>query len=294
MVRTDKDPIMTAQKKDSRSLRWFTSGALLLALIAFVISHICATRTQLVLPKSMGADEFSVLPNQTALNIMSLGYKPFVADLIWLRALQYNNLKNEAHLAEMFSDAIISLDPDFEPIYRYAAVNALFSEDISADSVERANHYLLLGLERFPTKAYYPYTIAMNYMSYYPADGPMPKAERRKKTIYYLQQAMQKSDAQKDISMLISGLLKDDSDSAKIKFLQQAVLTENDPQTKRFLQTRLIFMTRDAGDDATLLNARKEAWRQKHRTYLPNMLDYLISYQPAPLQLFVDNADHPI
>lgn len=257
----------------------FTFVALFIALMAFIVSHICSKQTHLDLPKSMGAEEYSVLPNQKALNIMSLGYKPFVADLIWIRALQYNNLKNEAHLAEMFADAIISLDPEFEPVYRYAAVNAVFSEDISASSVERANHYLMLGSERFPAKAYYPYTIAMNYMSYYPVDGPMPKSERRKKTIYYLQQAMQKADAQKDISMLISGLLNDETSSAKIKFLQQAVLTENDPQTKRFLQTRLILMTRDAGDNSTILNARKDVWRQKHHSYLPNMLDYLVSYE---------------
>ncbi len=270
---------MADQNKDIKRTHLFTFCALAIALVAFIISHFCSEQTHLELPKSMGAQEFSVLPNQTALNIMSLGYKPFVADLIWIRALQYNNLKNEAHLAEMFADAIISLDPEFEPVYRYAAVNAVFSEDISAESVERANHYLQLGLERFTTKAYYPYTIAMNYISYYPVDGPMPKAERRKKAIFYLQQAMQKNDAQKDISMLISGLLNDDSSSAKIKFLQQAVLTENDPQIKRFLQTRLILMTRDAGDSATILNARKDAWRQKHHSYLPNMLDYLISYQ---------------
>ncbi len=265
--------------KDVRHNSRLTFIALFIALVAFVIAHFCGSQTKIETPKSMGADEFSVLPNKNALQWMSLGYKEFVADLIWIRALQYNNLKNEAHLAEMFADAIISLDPEFEPVYRYAAINAVFSEDISVAGVERANHYLEMGSERFSSKSYYPYTLAMNYISYYPESGPMPAAERRQKAIYYLQQAMQKKDAPADISLLISGLLNKDESSAKIKFLQQAILTENDPKTKKYLQTRLILMTRDAGDEATLLNAKRDLWRQNHHNYLSTMLDYLISYE---------------
>lgn len=272
-------PQKTSDTKDVRHNARLTFIMLFIALCAFIVAHICGQQTKLVAPKSMGTEEYSVLPNTLALQWMSLGYKEFVADLIWIRALQYNNLKNEAHLAEMFADAIISLDPKFEPAYKYAALNAVFSENISLNGVTKAMHYLELGAERFPATAYYPYTLAMNYISYYPQDGPMSESERRQKAIYYLQQAVQKRDAPADISMLISGLLNKDGASAKIKFLQQAILTENDPQNKKHLQTRLILMTQDAGDESTLLNAKRDLWRDKHHNYLPSMLDYLVSYK---------------
>ncbi len=270
---------LTPAQIDARRSARFTFVALFIALLAFIVSHICVSSTHIEVPKSMGAEEFSVLPNINALKVMSLGYEPFVVDLIWIRALQYNDIKNEAHLAESFADAIIALDPDFEPVYKYAAISSVFSNDIAVEGVEASNKYLSLAMERFPTKSYYPYTIAMNYMSYYPDKGPLSKDERRQKTVYYFQQAMQKPDAPSDITLLISGILNDDSVSSRIKFLQQAILTEDNPQTKTHLQRKLILLTQDAGDEATMLNAKRDLWRTKHRSYLTPMLDYLISYE---------------
>lgn len=248
-------------------------GALLLFL-----AHWSKEMTALAEPTHLGADEFSVLPNKAALKWMSLGHEETLADLIWIRALQYNNLKNEAQLAESFADAIIELDPDFEPVYRWVAVKAVFSDNISAAAVQRAIDYLTLGAERFPEKSYYHYNIATNYMSYYPSENAEEDAELRKKAIYHLQQAMQKPDAEPMISMLISGLLNRDESSAKIKFLQQAVLTENDPQTKRYLQTRLVLLSDNQSAPLLMLNAKRDQWQQEHHPYLPIMLDYLVSY----------------
>ena len=273
-----KDTLSPAQIDKKQSAK-FTFLALLVALAAFFVSHITATATKIETPKSMGDKEFSVLPNITALNWMSLGYKTFVADLIWIRALQYNNIKNEAHLAEMFADAIIDLDPDFEPVYQYASLNAVFSEDITVQGVEASTKYLLMAMDRFPTKYTYPYSVAMNYMSYYPSDGPLTSKEKRQKAVFYLQQAMQKQDAPDDIPLLISGLLNNDDASAKIKFLQQAILTEDNPTNKHYLQTRLILMTQNAGDESTILNAKRDLWHQNHHNYLTPMLDYLISFE---------------
>ena len=133
--------------EDVRHNGRFTLIAFAIALVSFVIAGFCGKQSTITTPKSMGADEFSVLPNKVALQWMSLGYKNFVADLIWIRALQYNNLRNEAHLAEMFADAIIALDPEFEPVYKYASINAVFSEGISVNGVERSNYYLELAFQ---------------------------------------------------------------------------------------------------------------------------------------------------
>lgn len=250
---------------------------LLTALCAFVISYICAQQTEIKPPKSMGRDEYSILPNKDALVWMSLGQQEFLADLIWIRALQYNNLKNEAHLAENFADAMIALDPDFKAVYRWVAVAAVFSEDISAESVERANHYLSLGAKQFPLDPYYDYSIAINNISYYPETTPEKEAELRSDAITHLQLAMQKPNADPDITMLISGLLNDDDVSAKVKFLQQAVMTEENPETKRALQTRLILLSESSGSSGLILSAKSSQYHRDHYEYLPPMLDFMVS-----------------
>ena len=250
---------------------------LAVALIAFIVAHFCGQQTEIKAPKSMGADAYSILPNPNALVWMSLGQREFVADLIWIRALQYNDLKNEAHLAENFADAIIALDPDFKAVYRWAAIAAVFSEDISANSVEMSNHYLRLGAKRFPLDPYYDYTIAINNISYYPTDDPQKENELRREAITYLQSAMQKPGADPNISMLISGLLNEDDISMKIQFLQQAVLTEQDPETKRNLQTRLVLLSENSSASGLVLAAKRDQWHRDHHEYLPLMLDFMIA-----------------
>lgn len=248
----------------------------IVAIVAFIASYICCQQTQIETPKSMGEQEYSVLPNKDALVWMSLGQQEFVADLIWIRALQYNNLKNEAHIAENFADAMIALDPDFKAVYRWAAIAALFSENITPEGVERSNYYLSLGAKRFPTDPYYDYTIAINNISYYPKTTPEKEASLRADAITHLQQAMQKPNADPSIMTLISGLLNSDI-SAKILFLQQAVLMEEDPETKRNLQTRLILLSENSGSSSLILSAQRDQWHREHHEYLPLMLDFMLS-----------------
>ena len=265
-------------KHTNDNRRQTTMIFLIIVLCAFIIAHISGQNTKIEAPKNMGADEYSVLPNENALIWMSLGQREFVADLIWIRALQYNNLRNEAHLAEHFADAIIALDPDFKAVYKWASVAAIFSEGMTAKSVKRANSYLALGAKQFPLDPYYDYSIAINDISYYPDDTPEERAFLRREAIKHLQIAMQKPGADPQITMLISGLLSNDDDqSAKIQFLQQAILTETNPETKQQLQTRLIMMSDSSGSSALMLSQRRDQWQRDHHPYLPIMLDYLIS-----------------
>ena len=250
---------------------------LIIALCAFVISYLCCQQTELKAPKEMGDKAYSILPNKDALVWMSLGQREFVADLIWIRALQYNTIRDEAHLVENFADAIIALDPDFKSIYRWAAVSTVFSSNITAQWVESSNRYLSLGAKQFPLDPYYDYSIAINLISYYPKTTPEQDAERRSQAISHLQLAMQKPNADPNISFLITGLLNEDGDSAKVAFIQQALLTESDPEIKKNLQTRLILLSESSDTSALNLAAKRDQWQRDHHEYLPAMLDFMIS-----------------
>ena len=254
---------------------------LAIAVLSFVISYYCCQQTELKAPKEMGDKAYSILPNKDALVWMSLGQREFVADLIWVRSLQYNTLHDDAHLVENFADAIIALDPDFKSIYRWAAVSTVFSSKITAHNVDAANHYLELGSKRFPLDPYYDYSIAINLISYYPKTTPEVDAEHRSQAISHLQLAMQKPNADPNISFLITGLLSESGDAAKIAFIQQALLTETDPEIKKNLQTRLILLSETSDTSALMVSAKRDQWQREHHEYLPTMLDFMISSEDS-------------
>lgn len=276
-------------KTVGRNASIFVLGAI--AVLSFAFAHICCEATQIESPKDMGAEEYSVLPNEKALVWLSFGQEEFLADLIWIRALQYNNLKNEAHLAEHFADAILYLDPNFKAVYRWAAVTCAFSNHGTPEALERANSYLERGAKRFPLDPYYDYSIAINKMSS-PDSDLARRAENRKEAITHLQLAMQKPGADPNISMLISGLMGDDDDvSQKIAFLQQAVLTERDPETKKNLQTRLVLLSQSSDTPVLVLSEKRDQWQREHHPWLPIMLDYMVSGNFVdPVSLGIDGV----
>ena len=268
------------QKKQARpeiKIRWTSVIFLSIAVVAFIVAHVCGQQTQLEAPKDMGDKEYSVLPNKNALVWMSMGQQEFLADLIWIRALQYNNIKNEAHLVENFADAMIALDPNFKAAYRWASVSCVFTSKLTPEKVEHANEYLRLGAERFPLDPYFDYSIAINNITYYPDASKEKEAELRADAIAHLQLAMQKPGADASISLLISGLLNDDDVSAKIQFLQQAVLTEEDPENRRQLQTRLVLLSENSDASYLVLSAKRDQFHRDHYSYLPTMLDFMLS-----------------
>ena len=141
---------MKETTKVSKKINYTNLIFLAVAIVAFFIAHYCNTHTQLEKVGYMGAEEYSVLPNKEALVWMSLGQQEFLADLIWIRALQYNNIKNEAHMVENFADAIIALDPMFKAVYRWAAVSCVFTSIVTNEKVDHANEYLRMGAKLFP------------------------------------------------------------------------------------------------------------------------------------------------
>lgn len=248
-----------------------------LALCFFVIGHMAKGAAHVRQHVASGGEEYSIIPAKETLVWLSLGYRYLVSDLIWIRALQYNNLQNEAHLVEHFADAIIYLDPDFEPVYKWASISTLFTNPITAQGVETSNSYLAKGFTRFASNAYYPYSMGLNLVAYHPATDKKERAKLRAEGVYYLQQAMLLPSAPPNIAMLISGLLShDDEAGIKLHFLEQAIVTENNPEIRKQLQVRLYTLSKGFSP-SLLLNAKRDFWRSQHRPYLPLMLDYLLA-----------------
>ncbi|MBW2225482.1 MAG: hypothetical protein JRF54_15040 [Deltaproteobacteria bacterium] len=100
-------------------------------------------------------EDIYYLPPPKWLQVMSLGHRRAVADLIWLRALIYfgDEFVNRGAVKHVFhyGEAMLALDPDFRRVYRWIGVAGVYTPTGSPpEFVERAIDVLRRGVERFP------------------------------------------------------------------------------------------------------------------------------------------------
>lgn len=130
------------------------------------------------------SEELLHLPNKEVLKAMSLGYREFVADLVWIRAVGYfaDHLHSDRkyHWLERYLDSVIHLDPLFRMVYRYAGTVMMYNlKEITQKAVEASNYYLEQGYRRFPSYWEFPFMICSNYLFELPRFAKNAAEKRR-------------------------------------------------------------------------------------------------------------------
>ncbi len=100
-------------------------------------------------------EDIYYLPPPEWLGVMSLGHRRALADLIWLRALIYfgEEFEHQGAVRHVFNygESMLSLDPDFQRVYRWVGVAGVYTPAGSPPEViERAIDVLRRGVARFP------------------------------------------------------------------------------------------------------------------------------------------------
>jgi hypothetical protein len=114
-------------------------------------------------------EEILLLPHENALKLMALGYREFVADLVWLRAIAYfgEHLQTDRKYRwlDRYLETIIHLDPRFKGVYRYAGAITMYNlRVITREAVQASLHYLEKGYRQFPKDWEFPFMICSNYL----------------------------------------------------------------------------------------------------------------------------------
>lgn len=95
------------------------------------------------------------LPRPEWLALVSLGHTEALADALWMRLLIYYGEEivhrgDETHLFD-YADAILTLDPDFLPVYRRVGTLAIYgATSRTPEEIERSVALMERGAERFP------------------------------------------------------------------------------------------------------------------------------------------------
>lgn len=161
-----------AQKGRRSSLLSHTSASLVqaAAVVALVpVLLLVQTEAELERADWPPQEEIMHLPKPSVLRMLSLGYRGFAADLVWLRAISYYGdhffTDRKYGWLEKYLDSVIALDPLFRTPYRYAGTVTMYNlRTITKEAVQRSTHYLEQGYKRFPTDWEFPFAICSNYL----------------------------------------------------------------------------------------------------------------------------------
>jgi len=187
----------------------------------------------------------SYLPSKQASDVMSMGYRTFAADLLWIQLLPifaHQNRKN-IRLEQLTNhlDILLHLDPEFAAAYRWAGLAPmLIVRPRTPETVEASNEYLLMGMEKYPDDPYFPFTVGMNYALSVPQDDPETRRVFIDKAVSYLERVIGEKDVSNGAAMMISNLLSErDNDNSRAEFLENAYLNTQDPELRRALASEL-------------------------------------------------------
>lgn len=174
-----------------------TALALAAALAALVLVarslRVDATETALATQRY---EDLYYVPPPAWLKVFALGHDEALADLLWVRALVYfgDELteRGQVRHALKYADAIVTLDPDFKRVYRWAGVAGMYKPvDVTPEEIRAAVEFLERGAERFPDDGELAFDLGASYLFELAPrlEDPAEKERARRLGVEYLQSA---------------------------------------------------------------------------------------------------------
>jgi hypothetical protein len=227
---------------------------LLAATAAFGVA-VMAQRGADAARAASGADELLYLPNERLLNHFTAGLDTVIADLLWLRCVQYvatesQGARNFTWLSQMLN-TVVRLDPYFTGAYRYGG---MFLATLRADD-EAGLDLLERGIVQRPETWELPYEAAMVFL----LNRPMqPDSKRR--AAYYLGMSAATGKAPAFVTTL-AAKLQGEYNLVEIEREMWTNLLEGDDQFLRGLATRKL-QELDLRETCRVLNERLDQYRR--------------------------------
>ncbi|MDX2021297.1 MAG: hypothetical protein SF187_13740 [Deltaproteobacteria bacterium] len=239
----------TQQPARTRQVPWLWA---LIALVAVAImagtaewARQRATRARSAWPAEA---DILYLPPAKALKVASLGHHELLADLLAARANIYFGdqveKKGQHRWLAWYLNAVVELDPYFEPLYRRGAVMLMYSTSkVTFENVEAATTLLRRGLKIFPGSWELYFQLGFNL--YYEMPGVVPADDKRipgwkKEGIEALRHATLFDEVPPWYPTLVAGMLsKQGEREMAIKHLEQTYAATSDEETRANISAQL-------------------------------------------------------
>ncbi|MEM7137317.1 MAG: hypothetical protein AAF500_12095 [Myxococcota bacterium] len=232
-------------------------------------------------------EDIYYLPPPAWLQVMSLGHRRALADMIWLRALVYfgDEFANRGAVRHVFNygDAMLTLDPDFERVYRWIGVAGVYTPEGSpVEFLERAVQVLRDGTDRFPDNGKLAWdagaTIAYELLPRLPKDYPAREALQLEANEHMMAAARLGEGPEWLVLNNATLLSKLGQSEREQRHLEEMYTLVRDPDVKLQIERRLSRLRDEAYTEA-FKNANREfeERRQADFPYMPSGLYFFVA-----------------
>ena len=214
------------------------------------------------------------LPSTDTVLVVSLGHRPAMADLFWVRSVLYfaaelQDRKQFEWLLQ-YLDLVIALDPQFQDIYRWGGSAFIVrTEKVTFEDVLLANRILEQGAQAFPDNWKIPHMAAAN-CSYYVRD-PTPEQQRvlAECRTRYLTMAAWRPGAPFYVALTLSALKSGDPVEFCALLVDTYLMHAHDPVIREQVERRMIGGVCSEQLSGQRLRAKLAAFEGASAHYLP-------------------------
>ena len=238
---------------------WLISATMMGLLIALQVSLKPWQETNKKLERLL------YLPDAEYLKIASLGYREFLADLLWIQSIQVMGEKKVSESSGRWLyralDIITTLDPKFVRAYEAGGL-ALTTLVVLP---EESNQLMMKGMHQNPTEWKLPFLIGINYFYEYYDDA---------KAAEYMSRASRLPGAPSSLATLAANLyVSGHSPQQAVNLLAELYQKATDENAKKLLEIRLKIVVTER--DLSLLEQAIDRYRRQNGQY-PSKLESLI------------------
>ena len=219
-------------------------------------------------------EELEFLPKPEVVKLMVLGYNQIVADILWLRIIQYTGERVQTEKGWQWFihtlDIITYLDPQF--VYAYQFGGLILS--VIASKPLESNSFLLKGMEVDREQWIFPFLIGYNYFDYF---------KDYKKAAMYIGIASKLKGSPFFLTQFAARLYATAGDPENgIVFLEQMMKSTDDETAKKRLETRLkeLIIERDINVLEKCVKVFKDAYGYNPESLKSLLQKGIIKYLP--------------
>jgi len=179
----------------------------------------------------VGKREFLFIPKANVMKHFTFGFDNFIADVYWLRCIQYaaerKYTKNGLEWMYRSIDLITELDPRFKTAYLFGGIVLAFDRRFMDESIA----VLEKGMKNLPDEWNFPFYIGFNYFFY---------LREFEKAAEYLMKASRLPGAPKYLPLLATRLLAEArKPETALAFLKSMLDRTKDPTLREKIKNRI-------------------------------------------------------
>lgn len=264
-----------------------------IVLLVAALSGVWSLRTR-SMEHFLGAQTYEdiyYLPPPNWLQVMSLGYRRALADLIWLRALVYfgDEFENRGAVKHVFDygESMLALDPDFRRVYRWVGVAGVYTPTGSPpEFMGRALDVLRRGVERFPDDGELAWdagaTIIYELLPHLPKDDPEREALKLEGNEHLMAAARLGAGPDWLVITNATSLRKLGEKEQELRHLEEMYALVRDPKVKKQIEIRLAQLRSEAYAEA--FRRANEEFEERRREEFPYMAPTLYLFVADPVR----------